>query len=211
MLFSDEENTIQIAPDAYLLKGFLLGHSNTLLPALAEVIKASPLRHMATPNGYQMSVAMTNSGEWGWVTDQQGYRYSKRDPVTNSLWPAMPFIFRQLAVSAAKIAGFEDFEPDACLINRYAVGSKLSLHQDKDEADFSHPIVSFSLGLPAIFDFGGNTREAPKTAIRLEHGDVIVWGGRSRLNYHAIRTIKAGQHPLLGPYRFNLTFRRSQA
>lgn len=210
MLFSEEENTIQIAPDAYLLKGFLLGHSQGLLKDLNLVLKANPLRHMKTPSGYHMSVAMTNCGDWGWITDEQGYRYSQRDPVTNLPWLSMPAIFRQLATSAANSVGFDGFKPDACLVNRYAIGAKLSLHQDKDEADYSHPIVSFSLGLPALFDFGGITRDAAKQAIHLEHGDVVVWGGQSRLNYHGIRHIKAGTHPLLGPYRFNLTFRRTQ-
>lgn len=210
MLFSDDENTIEIAPDAFLLKGFLLGNSQALLESLNDIISLSPLRNIATPNGYRMSVAMSNCGDWGWVTDEKGYRYSKSDPVTNKTWQPMPTIFRQLARAAAERAHFQGFEPDACLINRYGIGTKLSLHQDKDEADFSHPIVSFSLGLPAVFDFGGATREAPKTALVLEHGDVLVWGGKSRLNYHGVRTIKAGEHPLLGPYRFNLTFRRSQ-
>lgn len=210
MLFSDDENTIEIAPDAFLLKGFLLGNSQALLESLNDIISLSPLRNMATPSGYRMSVAMSNCGDWGWVTDEKGYRYSKSDPVTNRAWQPMPTIFRQLARAAAERAHFQGFEPDACLINRYGIGTKLSLHQDKDEADFSHPIVSFSLGLPAVFDFGGATREAPKTALLLEHGDVLVWGGKSRLNYHGVRAIKAGEHPLLGPYRFNLTFRRSQ-
>ncbi|WP_275076258.1 DNA oxidative demethylase AlkB [Providencia rettgeri] len=210
MLFSDDENTIEIAPNAFLLKGFLLGNSQALLQSLNDIILLSPLRNMETPGGYRMSVAMSNCGDWGWVTDKTGYRYTNSDPVTNQLWQPMPIIFRQLAQEAAERAGFLGFEPDACLINRYAVGTKLSLHQDKDEADFSQPIVSFSLGLPCIFDFGGVTREAPKIALTLEHGDVLVWGGKSRLNYHGVRTIKAGEHPLLGPYRFNLTFRRSQ-
>lgn len=209
MLFSDEENNIVIAEDAYLLKGFLLGQGEPLLLALSNVILQAPLRHMVTLGGYNMSVAMTNCGDWGWVTDETGYRYSLRDPVTNDPWPVMPEIFKKLAIDAAKSVGFNHFEPDACLINQYSVGSKLSLHQDKDEVDFSHPIVSFSFGLPAMFDFGGIKREMPKIAILLEHGDVLVWGGRSRLNFHGVRSIKAGEHPLLGPFRFNITFRCS--
>ena len=209
MLFSDEENNIVIAEDAYLLKGFLLGQGEPLLLALSNVILQAPLRHMVTPGGYNMSVAMTNCGDWGWVTDETGYRYALRDPVTNNPWPVMPEIFKKLAIDAAKSVGFNHFEPDACLINQYSVGSKLSLHQDKDEVDFSQPIVSFSFGLPAMFDFGGIKREMPKIAILLEHGDVLVWGGRSRLNFHGVRSIKAGEHPLLGPFRFNITFRCS--
>lgn len=210
MLFPDEDNTVQIAPEAFLLKGFLLGRSDELLQSLSKVIAANPLRHMATPGGYPMSVAMTNCGDWGWVTDEKGYRYSHCDPVTNLPWQPIPISFFQLATSAASIAGFEHFIPDACLINRYAVGAKMSLHQDKDEADFSQPIVSFSLGLSAVFDFGGATKDAPKVSVGLDHGDVLVWGGQSRLNYHGVRRIKSGAHPLLGAYRYNLTFRRSQ-
>ncbi|UBX48598.1 DNA oxidative demethylase AlkB [Providencia alcalifaciens] len=211
MLFPDEENTIEIAPDAYLLKGFLLGQGEPLLAALFEVIAQAPLRHMQTPGGYAMSVAMTNCGDWGWVTDNKGYRYSSVDPMTQQPWPIMPALFQQLAINAAEKAGFSHFVPDACLINRYGVGAKMSLHQDKDEADFSQPIVSFSLGLPTIFDFGGEMREHPRQTILLEHGDVLVWGGRSRLYYHGVRQIKSGVHPQLGAYRFNLTFRRSQS
>lgn len=210
MLFPDEDNTVQIAPEAFLLKEFLLGRSDELLQSLGQVITANPLRHMATPGGYPMSVAMTNCGDWGWVTDEKGYRYSRSDPVTNSPWQPIPIPFFQLATSAASTAGFRHFIPDTCLINRYAVGAKMSLHQDKDEADFSQPIVSFSLGLPAVFDFGGATRDAPKVSVCLEHGDVLVWGGQSRLNYHGVHRIKSGVHPLLGAYRYNLTFRRSQ-
>lgn len=210
MLFSDEDNRLLIAEDAFLLKGFLLGNGQALISALDEVVEQSPFRYMVTPGGYGMSVAMTNCGPWGWVTDHKGYRYQKSDPVTNKPWPEMPTIFIELARKAAEMAGFYHFSPDACLINRYSVGAKLSLHQDKDEMDFSQPIVSFSLGLPATFDFGGLTREAPKTALLLEHGDVVVWGGESRLNYHGVRSIKAGCHPVLGEFRINITFRRCQ-
>ncbi|ELX8378191.1 DNA oxidative demethylase AlkB [Providencia vermicola] len=210
MLFSNEENTLPIAEDAFLLKGFLLGNGEALLLALNQVVEQSPFRFMVTPGGHSMSVAMTNCGPWGWVTDGQGYRYQMSDPVTKEAWPTMPAIFMTLAQEAAEMAGFPNFLPDACLINRYSIGAKLSLHQDKDETDFSQPIVSFSLGLPAIFDFGGKTREAPKKALLLEHGDVVVWGGKSRLNYHGVRSIKAGSHPVLGEYRINITFRRCQ-
>ncbi|ATG17468.1 DNA oxidative demethylase AlkB [Providencia alcalifaciens] len=211
MLFPDEDNTIDIASDAYLLKGFLLGQGEQILAELSAVISQAPLRHMETPSGYAMSVAMTNCGDWGWVADHHGYRYSSIDPNTQQAWPQMPALFKQLSINAAEKAGFVGFAPDACLINRYGVGAKMSLHQDKDEADFSQPIVSFSLGLPAIFDFGGSTREHPRKSIELEHGDVFVWGGRSRLNYHGVRHIKSGVHPQFGAYRFNLTFRRSQS
>lgn len=210
MLLSGDDNKILIANEAYLLKGFLLEDSEPLLVALRMVIEQSPLRHMVTAGGHEMSVEMTNCGPWGWISDNKGYRYSNRDPVTNKAWPRLPDILREWAQEAARTAGFDRFEPDACLINRYRIGTKLSLHQDKDEANFIHPIVSFSFGLPAMFDFGGITREMPKTTIMLEHGDAIVWGGCSRLNYHGIRPIKPGNHPLLGPFRFNITFRCSQ-
>lgn len=210
MLFSDEENTLLMAEDACLLKGYLLGNGQELLAALEQVIQQSPFRHMLTPGGYSMSASMTNCGSWGWVSDLNGYRYQMDDPITQSPWPKMPAIFFELAQQAANSVGFEHFSPDACLVNRYGVGAKLSLHQDKDETDFSQPIVSFSLGLPAMFEFGGLTRDAPKKVFLLEHGDVVVWGGKSRLNYHGIRSIKAGSHPVLGECRINLTFRRSQ-
>jgi alkylated DNA repair protein (DNA oxidative demethylase) len=164
---------------------------------------------MTTPGGYRMSVAMTNCGSLGWVTDRSGYRYDSIDPESGKRWPAMPDAFLQLAIHAAREAGFPNFTPDACLVNRYEPGTKLSLHQDKDEKDFTQPIVSVSLGVPATFLFGG-TRRADKTErIALRHGDVVVWGGPARLRYHGVGPLKDAVHPLLGNTRINLTFRKA--
>jgi alkylated DNA repair protein (DNA oxidative demethylase) len=179
------------------------------LSQIEGVILISPLRTVATPMGKSMSVEMTNCGDVGWVSDRTGYRYETIDPVTNSAWPTMPSLFAELASRAAAQAGFPDFHPDACLINRYAAGSKMGLHQDRDEQDFTQPIVSVSLGLPITFNFGGGTRTSPTTKTELRHGDVVVFGGQSRLAFHGVGTLRRGQHSLTGPYRFNLTFRRA--
>lgn len=164
---------------------------------------------MITPGGLRMSVDMTNCGTLGWISDRNGYRYDPVDPETGLRWPAMPEIFLRFATQAAAEAGFPDFAPDVCLINRYQPGTKLSLHQDRDEADLASPIVSVSLGLPAVFLFGRLTRNAPKTRTRLTHGDVVVWGGPARLAYHAVQTIKPGLFPETGGHRINLTFRKA--
>lgn len=156
-----------------------------------------------------MSAAMSACGQVGWVTDQRGYRYQAEDPESGNPWPAMPGVFRRLAAEAAQDAGYPGFEPDACLINRYQRGAKMGLHQDRDERDFSQPIVSVSLGLPMVFQFGGRKRSDRPLKVPLAHGDVVVWGGPSRLNYHGVLTLKTGHHPLTGPYRYNLTFRRA--
>ncbi len=209
-LFDQIEPRETLAPGAVLLRGFALPDEDAVLKAGADVSAAAPFRHMTTPGGYRMSVAMTNCGSFGWVTDRSGYRYSTDDPETDLPWPAMPDAFRALAQTAAREAGYPDFEPDACLINRYEPGAKLSLHQDKDEQDFSNPIVSVSLGLPATFQFGGLKRTDPIAKYILHHGDVVVWGGPSRLFYHGILALKRGEHEKLGPFRFNLTFRKSR-
>jgi alkylated DNA repair protein (DNA oxidative demethylase) len=164
---------------------------------------------MVTPGGFEMSVAMTNCGRLGWASDRKGYRYAPLDPLTGQRWPEMPDIFLKLAASAAAAAGFDAFVPDACLINRYAPGAKLSLHQDKDERDFRQPIVSVSLGVPAVFLFGGLKRSDKTRQVPLAHGDVVVWGGPDRLRYHGVLALKHGDHPLLGSHRINLTFRKA--
>lgn len=192
-----------------LLRGFVLDIEDALLAALARIGAEAPFRRMTTPGGFRMSVAMTNCGEVGWVTDRSGYRYDPCDPVSGKPWPEMPETFRDLADRAAGQAGFAGFRPDACLINRYDPGAKLSLHQDKDERDFDAPIVSVSLGLPATFLFGGLKRKDPQEKIGLQHGDVIVWGGPSRLAYHGVNPLKDGHHPKLGAHRINLTFRKA--
>jgi DNA oxidative demethylase len=210
-LFADEVRDVAFAPGAMLLSGFARPLEGPLLEALERVSELAPFRHMSTPGGHRMSVAMTNCGTAGWVTDRGGYRYDSRDPDSGRDWPAMPDVFAGLAVRAAARAGFDGFAPDACLVNRYAPGSKLSLHQDKNEQDLKAPIVSVSLGLPAIFLFGGMSRAERPRRLPLSHGDVVVWGGPSRLRYHGVLPLEEGVHPLLGAYRINLTFRKAAA
>ena len=199
-----------IADGAVLLRGFARPIEHDLIAAVHAIVAQSPFRRMTTPGGYQMSVAMTNCGECGWITDHTGYRYDAIDPRSEAPWPAMPLVFRDLARRAAEQGGFVGFAPDACLVNRYEAGTRLSLHQDKDELDFSAPIVSVSLGLPAIFLFGGMVRSDRPRRFRLLHGDVVVWGGPSRLAYHGVAPLADGEHTLLGRQRINLTFRRTR-
>jgi DNA oxidative demethylase len=199
-----------MAEGAVLLRGFARPVESALLADLRGIEAQAPFRRMFTPGGHQMSVAMTNCGEAGWVTDRRGYRYDGADPESGNAWPAMPAVFRDLAESAAHEAGFAGYAPDACLINRYEPGAKMSLHQDRDEKDFSAPIVSVSLGLPAIFLFGGMKRSDKPQRYRLEHGDVVVWGGPSRLFFHGVAPLADGEHVLLGRRRINLTFRKAR-
>lgn len=209
-LFADAEPWQEpLAPGATILRRFALSRAAALFDAMVSVAAISPFRHMVTPGGYTMSVAMTNCGTLGWATDARGYVYAETDPATGSPWPPIPPLFAALCHDAAVEAGYPDFQPDACLINRYAVGAKLSLHQDKDEPDLRAPIVSVSLGLPAIFQFGGLRRNDPLQRLMLEHGDVVVWGRESRLFYHGIQPLKPGVHPLTGEFRYNLTFRQA--
>jgi len=205
---SPEDASSPIAPGAVLLRGFARSADVALLQAVEAVLAQAPLRHMQTPGGYTMSVAMTSCGSLGWVSDPQGYRYSARDPLSGQPWPAMPDCLLELAQGAAAQAGYAHFEPEACLINQYVPGAKLSLHQDKDEQDLSAPIVSLSLGLPAVFLFGTPSRKDRPQRWRLVHGDVVVWGGPSRLAYHGVQPLEEGVHALLGRRRLNLTFRR---
>ena len=198
-----------LAPGALLLRGFARAAAPALVAEIAAIGQQAPFRHMATPGGHRMSVAMTNCGDCGWVSDARGYRYDARDPLRDAPWPAMPAAFVELARRAAAALGFDDYDPDACLVNRYVPGARLSLHRDADERDRVAPIVSISLGVPAVFLFGGDTREARPTRVPLAHGDVVVWGGASRLRYHGILPLTAGHHPQIGPWRINLTFRRA--
>ncbi len=199
-----------IAEGAVLLPGFARTIEVELLEALRAIIEQSPFRHMTTPGGHQMSVAMTNCGGFGWVTDRSGYRYDRNDPQSGKPWPPMPGAFRELARAAADRGGFGGFAPDACLVNRYQPGARMSLHQDRDENDFSAPIVSVSLGLPATFLFGGLKRSDKPRRFRLEHGDVVVWGGPTRLAFHGVAPLAEGEHSLLGRQRINLTFRKAR-
>jgi alkylated DNA repair protein (DNA oxidative demethylase) len=199
-----------MAVGAVLLRGFAGRFESDLIAALREIIKQAPFRHMSTPGGHQMSVAMTNCGTAGWVTDRTGYRYDGIDPDSGEKWPAMPDAFRKLAGEAAAEAGFAGFSPDACLINRYEPGARMSLHQDRDEQDFGAPIVSVSLGIPAIFLFGGLKRSDKPRRFRLTHGDVVVWGGPSRLFFHGVAPLADGEHAIMGRQRINLTFRKAR-
>ncbi|WP_300631662.1 DNA oxidative demethylase AlkB [Pseudomonas sp.] len=197
----------QIGEDSYVLRSYALPWVERLLPELRRVLAQSPFRQMVTPGGFTMSAALSSCGELGWTTDTTGYRYSPVDPRSQQPWPAMPDALRELAVSAANAAGFSDFSPDACLINRYVPGAKMSLHQDKNERRYDAPVVSVSFGLPAIFLFGGHQRNDKAQKVSLFHGDVVVWGGVDRLRYHGVMPIKEGVHPIMGPQRINLTFR----
>jgi DNA oxidative demethylase len=199
-----------MAEGAVLLRGFARSVEADLIAALRDTVEQAPFRHMLTPGGHQMSVAMTNCGSLGWVTDRSGYRYDRADPESGRPWPAMPASFRKLAEQAADRAGFRGFSPDACLINRYQPGARMSLHQDKDEDDFGAPIVSVSLGLPAIFLFGGLKRSDKPRRFRLEHGDTAVWGGPVRLAFHGVAPLADGEHALIGRKRINLTFRKAR-
>lgn len=194
---------------AVLLGGFARPVDRELLDALEAVVRDAPFRHMETPGGWRMSVAMTNCGTAGWVTDRSGYRYDPIDPESGRRWPAMPEIFAHLAIRAAKAGGFADFTPDACLINRYEPGTRLSLHQDRNEREFGSPIVSVSLGLPAIFLWGGQKRTDRPRRVPLVHGDVVVWGGKARMTFHGVHSLAEGTHPLTENFRYNLTFRRA--
>jgi len=194
---------------AFVLRGFALPCMDELIPAIDAVGRQSPFRNMVTPGGFTMSVALTNCGALGWTTDRRGYRYTHIDPDNARPWPAMPVAFARLASDAAEAAGFDDFEPDACLINRYLPGSRLSLHQDRNEQDFSAPIVSVSLGMSAIFLFGGHRRADRCARIPVFHGDVAVWGGEDRLRYHGVLPLEDDPHPLLGAQRINFTFRKA--
>ncbi|MGJ3701769.1 DNA oxidative demethylase AlkB [Variovorax sp. AFSI2.2] len=211
-LFSDAElprGNEAIGPGAFVLRGFALPFVNDLLPALHEVEQRAAFRHLVTPGGLTMSVAMTNCGRLGWISDRRGYRYAEFDPETGRPWPPMPAVFERLAQASAAEAGFEGFEPDACLVNRYEPGTRLSLHQDKDERGYHAPIVSVSLGMPATFLFGGLARSDKAVRIPLVHGDVVVWGGPDRLRYHGVLPLEDRPHALLGRRRINLTFRKA--
>mgnify|MGYP001219745827 FL=1 len=207
-LFSFERRRVELGPGAAILGGFACDQAEALLEQIAYLSSIAPFRHMQTPGGRRMSVAMLNAGALGWVSDASGYRYTTTDPQTGRTWPTIPPIFIELASRAAQALGFGQFVPDACLINRYAPGTRLSLHQDRDEQDHQAPIVSVSLGLPATFLWGGLQRQNRTTRYRLAHGDVAVWGGPSRLMFHGISELKDGVHPLTGALRYNLTFRK---
>lgn len=213
-LFADQDMAlpthVAMAEGAWLLRGHALPVATALIDAVEWVALMAPFRHMVTPGGHRMSVETTSCGLFGWVSDTQGgYRYSQVDPMTQSPWPKLPDIIMTLAQKAAELAGYAGFTPDSCLINRYAPDAKMALHQDKDDRDMQWPIVSISLGLGAVFQFGGHTRQAPVKEYPLQHGDIVVWGGPSRLLFHGIKPLKWGDHPLTGECRINLTLRHT--
>ncbi|AKU96582.1 Alkylated DNA repair protein AlkB [Labilithrix luteola] len=201
----------ELGPGAVLLRRFAFSYDEerTLVAAIDTIVEAAPFRHMITPGGFRMSVAMTNAGALGWVTDLSGYRYTPRDPESDRPWPAIPSCLLRLASRAAKSGGFDGFVPDACLVNRYEPEARMTLHQDKNERDFAAPIVSVSLGIPAVFLWGGEKRNDTAKRVPLAHGDVVVWGGPSRLRFHGVLPLKDDEHPLLGRQRLNLTFRKA--
>ena len=214
VLFEDLEakpgETEPLAEGAVLLHGFALTEERQLMNAVDAVVALAAWRNMTTPGGHRMSVAMTNCGDFGWVSDRRGYRYEGVDPDSGRSWPVMPACFLDLAARAATAAGYSRIVPDACLINRYEPGTRLTLHQDRNERDFKAPIVSVSLGLPATFLFGGDERTDRPKRVKLFHGDVVVWGGPSRLAFHGIAPLKDGEHPVLGRRRINLTLRKAR-
>jgi alkylated DNA repair protein (DNA oxidative demethylase) len=207
---SQESRAIDaIGPQSFVLRGFAREEAPALVAALHDIEARSPFRHMVTPGGFTMSVALTNCGRLGWTTDRRGYRYSEVDPMSGAPWPDMPDTFLRLARAAASAVGFANFAPDACLINRYLPGARLTLHQDKNERTFDAPIVSISLGIPAVFLFGGRERGDRAARVPLRHGDVAVWGGVDRLRYHGVLPLKPATHPLLGERRINFTLRKA--
>lgn len=205
----DAPECLPLGPGAVLLRGLVAPEAEALYRDVQALLAQAPLRHWHTPGGQRMAVAMSNCGPLGWVSDARGYRYSATDPHSAQPWPAMPAAWRALAARAAALASFTGFVPDACLINRYVPGVRLSLHQDRDEQDVGQPIVSVSLGLPAVFQWGGAQRSGPTRRVPLGHGDVVVWGGPARLNFHGVLPVADGLHPLTGAARINLTFRRA--
>lgn len=207
MLFSATDS-VDVAPGVVLFRGAVESAAEELLSEIDQIIAVSPLRRVMTPMGKPMSVEMTNCGSVGWVSDRTGYRYESIDPITNQPWPIMPALFADTATEFASLAGYRNFVPDVCLINRYSPGSKMGLHQDRDETDFSQPIVSVSLGLPITFKIGGQRRTDPTVSTKLQHGDVLVFGGPARLAFHGVGTLRRGTHPLTGANRYNLTLRR---
>lgn len=212
-LFSDYRpnpaSAQSVLPDAWLLRHYLAACEDELLLRLSEVLQSAPLQQMSLASGGKMSVQTSSCGEFGWISDQCGYRYSKLNPQTGTSWPEMPALFRRFAQEAAAEVGFGGFCPDSCLINCYPIGARMGLHQDRNERDLSQPIVSLSLGLPASFQFGGFARSGARTRVELGHGDLLVWGGQARMRFHGVLALKAGHHPRLGERRINLTFRKA--
>lgn len=204
-----ESEPLAIGTGAFCFKGAITADGSEVLRAVRHVIAQAPFRHLTTPGGRQMSVAMSNCGQLGWVSDHAGYRYQTTDPITGKAWPSMPRVLLTTAQQLASRAGFANFHPDVCLINRYRAKDRMGLHQDKDEGNVTAPIVSLSLGLPATFIWGGLHRTGSTQRFLLEHGDAMVWGAADRLRFHGVAPLKAGEHPLTGDCRINITFRQT--
>jgi alkylated DNA repair protein (DNA oxidative demethylase) len=202
-------DVLALGPGSSFLSGFLLPDAAAILAEVSQVTAQSPFRHLSTPGGQKMSVAMSNCGTLGWVSDHAGYRYQAEDPLTGKPWPVMPGLLLERAQQAAHLAGYQHFQPNVCLINRYGVGSRMGLHQDRDERNLTAPIVSFSLGIPATFIWGGLQRTGKSRRFLLKHGDAVVWGGPDRLRFHGVAPVKADEHALTGPVRINITFRQT--
>lgn len=204
------QTTVLLAEGAMVLRRFATPVVVALMEGVEAVVAQSPLRRLIVPNGRPMRIEMTNCGLVGWVNIDGRYRYSRVDPLTGRSWPGMPATFRRIAGAAASAAGYPDFQPAVCIINRYAVGADLQMHQDRDDTQDRQPVVSVSLGLPAIFHFGGQGRGEKPLTIPLDDGDVVVWGGASRMHRHGVAPVAPGVHPRTGAYRYNLTFRTAK-
>jgi alkylated DNA repair protein (DNA oxidative demethylase) len=207
-LFAESRCNQELADGAIFLPGLVLAEAALIFEQVGIISDQAPFRHLVTPGSHVMSVAMTNCGRKGWFSDRRGYRYADTDPLSGKAWPPLPALFLDLARRAAQVAGFTDYDPDVCLINRYQPGARMSLHQDRDEGNLTAPIVSLSLGLPAIFQFGGSQRSDRPQRLKVLHGDAVVWGGPARLNFHGVSPLADGEHPMLGRQRINLTFRQ---
>lgn len=202
------EEPVRLGEGAFIFPGMALPHAEALLDAARAIARKAPFRHLMTPGGHRMSVAMTACGDWGWNSDRKGYRYTRTQSETGEAWPPIPGSFERLVRQATMAAGFSEAPLQSGLINLYRPGTRLSLHQDRDEEATDVPIVSVSLGVAATFLWGGLTRKDPVRRFRLSHGDVVVWGGPSRLVFHGVAPLARSTHPATGECRVNLTFRR---
>jgi len=194
----------EIFPGATLMRGLAQAQDGEFLEAMQGVLSAAPLHHATTPTGLPMGVMVSDCG----TPEAFRRRWDPANPAVRQMWPPMPRALLDFSLRCAVRAGFPLFRPDTCHVNRYQAGTKLGLHQDRHECDMSQPIVSVSFGLECVFLLGGLERTDSPKRILLEHGDVIVWGGPSRMRFHGVQPLKPGHHPLTGPYRYNLTFRK---
>ncbi|THJ30850.1 DNA oxidative demethylase AlkB [Lampropedia aestuarii] len=211
-LFADspEEQRVALGPQAVVLRQKASPLAAELVARIEDVLQHSPLYQMATPGGKPLSVRTTSCGTHGWSSDPTGYSYVRHHPLTDQAWPEIPAAWSALATEAAQEAGFAQFAPDTCLINQYGLDSKMALHQDRSEQDLRQPVVSISLGMSALFLWGGMQRSDKPAHVLLHHGDMVVWGGVDRLRFHGIKHLTGAPHPQLGAMRYNLTLRRAR-